>query len=152
MRGYHFVDFEFSKLEYFESRILEEEQKEKDGVSNFTTIPSFQDTLNILRDCVDDREILGSAIFTIEGKVLYSSISHSTLLNIIKEFEVRNEKKLHRILRMFLELRNHQKVCSEYIIIHSIELILILLFSENVNFAIGNMHLRDLANKLKALD
>ena len=151
VRGYQVVDFEFPKLEYYESRVIEEEQKERDDLSKFASLPLFQDIINLLRGCVDDREILGSAIFTVEGKVLYSSIPHSTLFNTIREFEVRNEKKLHRIIKMFLELRNHQKVCSEYIEIQGIEFILILIFSESVNFAIGNMHLRDLARKLKTM-
>ena len=71
--------------------------------------------------------------------------------NTIREFEVRNEKKLHSIFKMFLELKNHQKVCSEYIKIHGMEFILILIFSENVNFAIGNMFLRNTAKKIQKI-
>jgi hypothetical protein len=105
----------------------------------------------LLRNCVDDREILGSAIFTTKGSVLYSSIPDNTLIDTMSEFEVRSKEKLHSITKMFLELKNHQKVCSEYLEIHNSEIIIVLFFAEMVNFAIGNMYLRDLVKKIKSL-
>jgi hypothetical protein len=151
VRGYQVVDFVIPKTEYFQSDMLKDEPEEMNNQSSFTKLPLFQDIINLLRNCVDDREILGSAVFTTKGNVLYSSIPHSTLLDTIREFEVRNEEKLHSITRMFLELKNHQKVCSEYLEIHDLEVILVLIFSETVNFAIGNMYLRDVAKKIEKL-
>jgi len=90
-------------------------------------------------------------VFTTKGNVLYSSISQNTLIDTIREFEVRSKEKLHSISKMFLELKNHQKVCSEYLEIHDLEVILVLIFSEMVNFAIGNMYLRDVAKKIEKL-
>jgi len=148
VRGYQLGDFEFSKIEYIESREVEGEQEDYDDISEFTSLPLFQDIINLLRESVDDREILGCAIFTTEGKVIYSSIPHNTLLDTIKEFEIRSEKKLLSIIKMLLELKNHQKVCSEYLEIHNREFILVLLFSNIVNFAIGNMFLRNLVSKI----
>ncbi len=148
VRGYQLGDFEFSKIEYIESREIEGEKEEYDDISEFTSLPLFKDIINLLRESVDDKEILGCAIFTTEGKVIYSSIPHNTLLDTIKEFEIRSEKKLHSIIKMLLELKNHQKVCSEYLEIHDREFILVLLFSNIVNFAIGNMFLRDLVSKI----
>jgi hypothetical protein len=148
VRGYQLGDFEFSKIEYIESREIDGIQEEHDDISEFTSLLLFQDIIKLLRDSVDDREILGCAIFTTDGKVIYSSIPHNTLLNTIKEFEVRNEKKLHSIIKMLLELKNHQKVCSEYIEIHDREFILVILFSHIVNFAIGNMFLRNIVKKI----
>jgi len=151
VRGYQLGDFEFSKLEYYESSDIEGEQEDDDDISEFTSLPLFQEIINLLRDCVDDKEILGCAIFTTDGKVIYSSIPQNTLLNTIREFEVREKKKLHRIIKMLLELKNHQKVCSEYLEIHDKEFILILLFSNIVNFAIGIMFLRNIVKKIVAL-
>lgn len=151
VRGYQVVDFVIHKTEYFQSDKLKDDQEEMNSQSSFTNLPLFQDIINILRNCVDDREILGSAVFTTKGNVLYSSISHNTLLDTIREFEVRNENKLLSITKMFLELKNHQKVCSEYLEIHDLEVILVLIFSEMVNFAIGNMYLRDVVKKIEKL-
>ena len=148
LRGYQLGDFEFSKIEYIESMDVENTQERDEDISEFTSLPLFQEILTLLRKSVDDREILGCAIFTSNGKVIYSSIPHNTLLNTIKEFEVRNEKKLHSITKMLLELRNQQKVCSEYIKILDKEFILVILFSEIVNFAIGSMYLKKIVNKM----
>ena len=151
VRGYQLGDFEFSKIEYIESREFEGDKEEADDISEFTSLPFFQDIINLLRRSVDDREIIGCAIFTSNGKVIYSSIPHNTLLDTIKEFEVRKEKKLHSIIKMLLELKNNQKVCSEYIEVHDKEFILVLLFSDIVNFAIGTMFLKKIVNKIKKL-
>ena len=150
IRGYQLGDFEFSKLEYYESSDKEREEAD-DDISDFTSLPLFQEIITLLRDYVDDREILGCAIFTTDGKVIYSSFPQNTLLNTIKEFEVREQEKLHSVIKMFLELKNHQKVCSEYLEIHEKEFILVLLFSDIVNFAIGNMYLINIVKKIISL-
>jgi len=146
VRGYHVVDFVITKTEYFKSDLPKEEDKEE-----FTKLPLFQDIIYILRNCVDDREILGSAVFITKGIVLYSSISQNTLIDTMSEFEVRSKEKLHSISKMFLELKNHQKVCSEYLEIHDLDVIIVLIFSEMVNFAVGNMYLRDVVKKIEKL-
>jgi len=151
VRGYQIVDFVIPKTEYYQSDMLKDEQEEMTNQNGFTKLPLFQDIINLLRNCVDDREILGSAMFTTKGNVLYSSISQNTLIDTIREFEVRNKEKLHSITKMFLELKNHQKVCSEYLEIHHLEVILVLIFSEMVNFAIGNMYLREVVKKIEKL-
>ncbi|MFX0059985.1 MAG: hypothetical protein ACFE85_10480 [Candidatus Hodarchaeota archaeon] len=150
IRGYQLADFEFPKIEYYESNIKNEKHRDNSDM-NLPSSPKFQEIINLLRKCVDDREILGSAIFTIEGRVLYTSIPQKTLLNTIREFEIRNDKHVHSVIKMFLELKNQQKVCSENLDFQGIEFILVLVFSEYVNFGIGNMLLRDIVKQIKAL-
>jgi len=151
VRGYQVVDFVIPKTEYFQSEMLKDEQEEVNNQNSLTKLPIFQDIIGLLRNCVDDREILGSAVFNTKGNVLYSSIPDNTLIDTMSEFEVRSKEKLHSITKMFLELKNHQKVCSEYLEIHNLEVILVLIFSEMVNFAIGNMYLRDVVKKIENL-
>ncbi|MHA2290231.1 MAG: hypothetical protein ACXABG_15705 [Promethearchaeota archaeon] len=151
VRGYQVVDFLIHKTEYYQSEIQKDDQEERNNEYSIIKLPFFQEIITILRNCVDDREILGSAIFTTKGIVLYSSIPQNTLLDTVREFEVRNEEKLHSITRMFLELQNHQKVCSEYLELQDVEVIIVLIFSEMVNFAIGNMYLRDVVKKIEGL-
>jgi hypothetical protein len=151
VRGYQVVDFVIHKTEYFQSDMQKDEPDENTDQDSFTKLPIFQDIINILRNCVDDREILGSAVFTTKGNVLYSSISNKTLIDTIREFEVRNDEKLLSITKMLLELKNQQKVCSKYLEIHDLEVILVLIFSEMVNFAIGNMYLGDVVKKIEKL-
>jgi hypothetical protein len=153
IRGYQKIDFEFSKMEFYEGTVgdLDSEQETEEEINNLTSLPLFQDIIKLLRSYVDDKEILGTAICTVEGKVLYSSLPHSTLLNTIKEFEVRNEQSLISVKKMYLELENNQKVCSVYMKIYSIKFILVMIFSSKVKLGMGNLLLRELVKKIEKL-
>ena len=96
VRGYQKVDFEFSHMEFYES------SDDTSDTEDFTSQPIFQQIIQLLRECIDDKEILGSGIFSIEGKVLYSSLPQTTLFNTIREFEVRSEQHLISIKKMYL--------------------------------------------------
>ncbi len=137
VRGYQQVDFDFSKVEYLEK---EEQQGEE--------LPELEDIVNILRKSVDDKEVLGSALFNIEGKVLYSSLSTDTLFNTIREFEARKEERLVEINRIYLVLENRQMVCSKFFEIRNKEFILTLILSESVKIGMGNLIVRNLEKEL----
>ena len=138
VRGYQQVDFEFSSVEFLEK---EEEETE--------IIPEFQNIVNILRRSVGDKDILGSAILAVDGKVLYSSLPQKTFSSVIKEFEVRAKKDLINVKKMFLELENNQTVCSEYMEIDTIKFILILIFSPHIKLGMGNLLLKELTKKIE---
>ncbi|MFX0073907.1 MAG: hypothetical protein ACFE96_00585 [Candidatus Hermodarchaeota archaeon] len=144
---YQVIDYNFPHLEYFESRFSDDPRDS----AQFTPLPFIQNIVTLLRNIVDDREILGTAVFTNKGKVIYASVPSDILINIIKEFEVRREKQLQDIDKMFLELKNHQKVCSEYIEVQNKEFILVLIFSKKVNFGLGSMLFRNIKKKIKNL-
>ena len=154
VRGYQSVDFEFSKIEIFESSdsSLEDKDGGGDRAKDITSLPIFQDILQILRDCVDDKEILGSGIFSIEGKVLYSSLPQTTLFNTIREFEVRSERNLVSVKQMYLELENSEKFISKFMQISGMKINLVLMFSFRVKFGMGNLHLRDLLKRIEKLN
>ncbi|KKK42811.1 hypothetical protein LCGC14_0493180 [marine sediment metagenome] len=151
VRGYQAVDFEFSALEFYESSSgpMEEEELVKDEEKDFTSMPIFQEVIQILRDCVDDKEILGSGIFSIEGKVLYSSLPQTTLFNTIREFEVRSQRNLVSVKKMYLELENSEKFISNLMEIFETKFNLVLMFSFRVKFGMGNLKIRDLLKKFK---
>ena len=103
----------------------------------------------MLRSVVDDREILGVAVFTKEGKVIYNLVPIDMLFNIIKEYEYRMEKQVQAIAKMYLVLKNRQKIFSDYIKIQNIEYNLVLVLSASVNFGMGTMLFNDIKNKIK---
>jgi len=145
VRGYQKVDFEFSHMEFYES------SDDTSDTEDFTSQPIFQQIIQLLRDCIDDKEILGSGIFSIEGKVLYSSLPQTTLFNTIREFEVRNEKNLISIKKMYLELENSEKFISTIISFNGIKFNLVLMFAFRVKFGLGNLHMRDLLKKIEKI-
>jgi hypothetical protein len=153
VRAYQKVDFELSRIEFYENTIdslVSKELNEKNP-SNFNSLGFFQDIINFLRNCVDDIEILGSSLFTVEGKVLYSSLPLKTLCNTIREFEVRNEQNLIMVKKYFLVLENEQKMFSQFIQIDNLSLIVTLIFSKSVRLGMGDLLLKEIVKKIKLI-
>ncbi len=153
IRGYQKVDYTLSQMEFLEggNESLEGVEKKTEQESILSSIPLFQDIINLLRSSLDDKDILGAGLFTIQGRVLYSSLPQNTLFNTIRELEVRDEKKLTGVKRLFLQLENDQKVCSQYMEIYDTKFILVLFFSSLLKLGMGNMILRKLAQKIEKL-
>ena len=151
VRGYQRVDFEFSHMEFFESIDVAEIVPD-DPTAKLSSQPLFQEIIKLLRSYVDDKEILGSGMFTEDGHILYSSLTSNTLFSIMKEFEVRSEKKLSSLKKMYLELENNQKICANYIEIQGIRFALVLFFSQIVKLGMGNLYLNDLVKKIRKLE
>ena len=126
-------------MELYESSVdvLKEKREIDVEEKDFTSITIFQNIIQILRDCVDDKEIIGSGIFSEEGKVLYSSLPQTTLFNTMREFEVRSERNLVSVKKMYLELENGEKFISKFMGINGIKFNLILMFSFRVIFGMG---------------
>jgi hypothetical protein len=153
VRGYQQVDFEFTKMEIYEggSAQIEDASSEEKGVDkDLASLPLFQRIIKLLRESIDV-ELIGGGIFTIEGKVLYSSIPEQALYATIQEFEVRNEKNLSKVKKMFLELENNQKLCSEYMELKGHKFILVLYFSERLKWGMGNLILKNMVQKVESL-
>jgi len=129
----------------YEKRDSDVEEKD------FTSMTIFQNIIQLLRECVGDKEIIGSGILSEEGKVLYSSLTQTTLFNTMKEFEVRSERNLVSVKKMYLELENSEKFISNFMEINGIKFNLVLIFSFRVKFGMGNLHLRDLLRKVDKL-
>jgi hypothetical protein len=151
VRGYQKVDFEFLHMEFFESSGSEMAEPD-DPTATLSSQQLFQDIISLLRSYVDDKEILGSGMFTVDGHILYSSLPSNTLFSIIKEFETRSEKKLSSLKKMYLELENNQKICANYIDIQGIRFALVLFFSQIVKLGMGNLYLNDLVKKIRKLE
>ncbi len=151
VRGYQVVDFEFSHMEFFESTEIDNIEID-DPTAKLSSMPLFQEIIKLLRGFVDDKEILGSGMFTTDGHILYSSLPSNTLFSIMKEFEVRSEKKLSSLKKMYLELENNQKICSFYIEIQEMRFALVLFFSRIVKLGMGNLYLNDLVKKIRKLE
>lgn len=140
VRGYQQVDFAFSSLEFLDEG--EEKQAE---------LPYFENIVNILRETTEDKDILGGAILTIDGKVLYSSIPTTTFSSTIKEFEVRAKKNLIKVNKMYLELKNEEKICSYNMEIDEVKFNLILIFSNKTKLGMANLLLKEVTKKVKGL-
>ncbi len=140
VRGYQQVDFAFSSLEFLDEG--EEKQAE---------IPQFEQIVNVLRETTEDKDILGGALLTIDGKVLYSSLPAITFSSTIKEFEVRAKKNLIKVNKMYLELKNEEKICSYNMQANGVKFNLILIFSSKTKLGMANLLLKEVTKKVKGL-
>jgi hypothetical protein len=144
VKRYQVADFDFPHVEFYESAVAEDPKSD----TQFAPSPFLRDLIFLLRDCIDDRDILGAAVFTKKGKVIYASVPSDLLFNITKEFKAREEKQLQKIAKMFIELKNQLKMYSEYIEVQNTDFILVLIFSKNVNFGMGSMLLGNIKSKI----
>ena len=152
VRGYQKVDFELSKMEYFGDSVpgtLDESPEQKSLQRNIT--PFFGRIINILRKFIEDNKEVteGTAIFTLEGKVIYSSLPLDTLYNTIREFETRNEKNLILVKKLFLLLENDHKLFSQFLKLLDHNLIIVLMFNENIKLGMGNLYLNNIIKDIE---
>ncbi|MFX1237170.1 MAG: hypothetical protein ACFFAS_19840 [Promethearchaeota archaeon] len=138
IRGYQQVDFTFSSVEYLD----EEEETQAE-------IPHFENIVSILRKCTEDNDILGGALLTMNGKVLYSSIPTDTFSSTIREFEVRAKKNMVKVHRMFLELENEEKICSQTMDGGTVQFYLILIFSIWTKLGMANLLLKEVSKRIE---
>ncbi len=150
VRGYQRVDYELSKVEILSggAEPSKEESDLTDHSNTLSSLPKFREIINLLRSAIDDKDILGSGLFTIEGNILYSSLPQGVLVNAIREFEIRDKKKLVGVKKMLLELENQQKVCSEYLDFYNTKTILVLFFSSHIKLGMGIMLLNQMARDI----
>ncbi len=142
VRGYQKVDFEFSHMEF----------SEYDPTAIYDSRLLLQEIITILRSNIDDKEILGNGIFTIDGNILYSSLPTDNLSSIIREIKARDEMKLISFRKLYLELQDNQKICFSYLKVKDVLLVLVLFFSEIIKFDTGRSYMDNLIQKIKELE
>lgn len=151
VRAYQKVDFELSKIEFFEE-IIESSGTKEIQETNFKSLKCSQEIINLLRNTVDNDQVLGSSLFMVDGRVLYSSLSLEILFNTIREFETRNEKNLVMVKKYYLVLENGQKIFSQFIQINNISLIVVFIFSKSVRLGMGDLILKGVIKKIHNLN
>jgi len=145
VRAYQNADFEITKIEFYES-----EPKDKEGIVTYTISQLIKHVVEILRESLIDKEILGGAIFNLEGKVMYSSLPDDIFLIMANQLE--NFKEKQQIKQTILLLENNQKVFSRIIQLKEITLNIILLISPEINLNEANIYLENLITKIIDLE
>jgi len=145
VRAYQNADFEITKIEFYES-----EPKDKEGIVTYTLSQLIKHIVEILRESLIDKEILGGAIFSLEGKVMYSSLPDDIFLIMANQLE--NFKEKQQIKQTILLLESNQKVFWRIIQLKEITLNIILLISPEINLNKANIYLENLIIKIIDLE
>ena len=112
--------------------------------------PLYRKIIDFIKRLMLENEILGAALFTINGKVIYTSLPHNILLSSLKELELRhmmaNEFKL-----TFVSLDNGQKVFTRKIDIpwKLDPLLFVVLFESSVPLGMAEVNLDKLIKTIE---
>jgi len=147
VRAYQNADFEIDKIEFYES-----ETKEEEGIVSYRLSQLIKNIVGILRESLIDKEILGSAIFNLEGKVMYSSLPDDIFVIMANQLGQMEKKHPINIKQIILLLENNQKVYSKILQLKEITLNLVLLMSSELNLTEANSYLENLIVKIIDLD
>ncbi len=147
VRAYQNADFEITKIEYYEGS-----PKDKEGIVTYTLSQLIRNIIEILRESLIDKEILGGAIFNLEGKVIYSSLPDDIFLIMASQLENLEGKQQISIKQTILLLENNEKVYSKIIQLKDVTLNIILLISSEINLNEANIYLENLVKKIKDLE
>lgn len=141
VRGYQKIDFEVNNIEYTD-----------DEIDIFTSKKKFNKIKTILRDNIRKNNIIGSGIFSQYGKAIFTSIPYDSIIQIIKNIEVKNNIETIKIKRMYIELENNYLIFLETIDIDNYIFILMVLFSEYGTPGLGNLVLKKIISDINDLN
>ena len=102
-----------------------------------------------IRTFIDDIDILGLLIFDDDWNVLFASMPSEFVFDLFKEINLRKKQKDRLITKLYIEIKNENKIFIENINIICYNYNLILLFSPKINFGMGIMLFKDIREKLE---
>lgn len=110
----------------------------------------YKKAINIFRDLIREDEIIGAALLTTQGYVIYTSLPNDILVNSLKELEIRYMVGALILPEMYYSLENGQKVFSKIVDIpwKLDPLLLVILYDKNVPLGMAELNLGKLANKI----
>ncbi|TFG16619.1 MAG: hypothetical protein EU531_05940 [Promethearchaeota archaeon] len=110
----------------------------------------YKKIIDLIKSLVYENEILGAALFAINGKVIYTSLPQDILLSSIKELEIRF-MVANEFDETFYSLENEQKVFSKRISIPwKLEpLLIVVLFDAGVPTGMAEVNLEKIVKNIE---
>ncbi len=149
IRGYQKIDFDFIQMEMYSDFLTD--SVEKEYIPQITQHSSFSKMVDKLREFVQITGISGCALLEMGGHVIYSSLLHRTLINLITEFENRDRTQCVPVKKIYFELDDGRKICTEYTDLENHRCILIIILPSSMKIGMGILYLKDLSKRLNKL-
>jgi len=110
----------------------------------------YQKAINLFEELLIDNEIVGAALLTTKGNVIYTSLPNEILVNSLKELEIRYMVGALNLPEMYYGLEDGKKVFSKIIDIpwKLDPLLFVALYDNVVPLGMAEMNLRKVANKI----
>ena len=106
--------------------------------------------IDTFKELMYENEIVGVALLSIKGNVIYTSLPNEILVNSLKELEIRYKVGALTLPEMYLRLENGQKVVSKVIDIpwKLDPLLIVILFDRTVPLGMAEVNLEKIAEKI----
>jgi hypothetical protein len=97
-----------------------------------------------------ENEIIGAALLSTKGNVIYTSLPNEILVNSLKELEIRYMVGTFTLPEMYYRLENGQKIVSKIIDIpwKLDPLLIVVLYDSTVPLGMAEVNLDKISNKI----
>lgn len=135
----------------FENRVKniingKSETKQIQNYAGYTKLIEYFSSL------ISQKELVGAAIVTTRGTIIYSSLTENVLFRSMRELEIRYMSGTFDLPELFYTLGNGQKVCERVVSYKNfINLLVILQFDKEAQLGMVDYSADTIANKLKNL-
>jgi hypothetical protein len=110
----------------------------------------FQKVIDIFKELMYENEIVGAALLSTKGNVIYTSLPNEILVNSLKELEIRYMVGAIILPEMYSRLENGQKVVSKIIDIpwKLDPLLIVILYESSVPLGMAEVNLDKIADRI----
>jgi hypothetical protein len=123
----------------------------QDEIAKIQNHESYDKILSFFSDLISQNEIIGAAVITTKGTIIYSSLTNDVLVRAMKELEIRYITGTFDIPQLFYTLANGQKICERTVsYANFINLIVIIQFSSSIQFGMVDFQAENIINKFKS--
>ncbi|MHA1671835.1 MAG: hypothetical protein ACTSV5_14875 [Promethearchaeota archaeon] len=112
--------------------------------------PFYSKVIDMMKNLIFENEILGAAVFSINGNVIYTSLPQDILLSSLKEFEIRHTVATE-YRTTFYSLENDQKIFSRVINIpwKLDPLYVVVFFDSTVSLGMAELNLEKISKTIQ---
>ncbi|MFX1455000.1 MAG: hypothetical protein ACFFDB_06455 [Promethearchaeota archaeon] len=110
----------------------------------------FQKIIDIFKELMYENEIVGAAVLSTKGNVIYTSLPNEILVNSLRELEIRYMVGAITLPEMYSRLENDQKVVSKIIDIpwKLDPLLVVILYESSVPLGMAEVNLDRIAKRI----
>ncbi|MFX0027578.1 MAG: hypothetical protein ACFE8B_00085 [Candidatus Hermodarchaeota archaeon] len=110
----------------------------------------YKKVINVFKELMYENEIVGAALLSTKGNIIYTSLPNEILVNSLKELEIRFMVGAIVLPETYSRLENGQKIVSKIIDIpwKLDPLLIVVLYESSVPFGMAEVNLDRIANKI----
>jgi hypothetical protein len=122
-----------------------------DEINQMNKYDSYKKIIDYFTNLSSEREIVGFALLTSKGAIIYSSLTDDVFLRAMRELEIRYMSGIFDLPELFYTLTNGQKVCEKVLSYQNfINLLLIVQFTKETSLGMMDYTTETIIEKIKS--